>query len=52
MKESKKRIKLPTWWGGETEDEEDMPIPTPGVDTMEFRPSDRKWDDYGPLFAS
>ena len=29
---------------------EDKPAPTPGIDTMEFRRSDRTWNDCGPPF--
>jgi hypothetical protein len=49
LKESKKKVKLPKWWwSGDSEDSENKPIVHPEVDTMEFRPSDRSWDDYGP----
>ncbi len=47
LKSSKKKVK-----SSKMDDSEDseMPLVHPEIDTMEFRSSDRTWDDYGSPF--
>ena len=47
MKSSKKKVKMPKVDDGENSE---MPLVHPEIDTMEFRQSDRTWDDYGAPF--
>ena len=47
LKPPKKKMKRPVKDDGE---ESELPMVHPEIDTMEFRNSDRSWDDYGDPF--
>jgi len=47
MKSSKKKVKMPKVDDSENSE---TPLVHPEIDTMEFRKSDRTWDDYGSPF--
>jgi hypothetical protein len=49
MKAPKKKMKLPKI--DDSEESDATPAIIPGIDTMEFRRSDRTWDDYGGPFG-